>query len=89
VTAPAADLDYAEFARRSLRTVLSTRGITYAQLAEKLSAMGHAETETSIAQKVRRGTFQFSFFILCMKAIGVASVSINVPSANSSNTVHL
>ncbi|MFM0304746.1 DUF6471 domain-containing protein [Paraburkholderia sediminicola] len=89
VTTQVAELDYSEFARRSLRTVLSTRGITYAQLAEKLSAMGHAETETSIAQKVRRGTFQFAFFILCMKAIGVASVSIDVPSADSSSEVHL
>ncbi|MCA8348509.1 DUF6471 domain-containing protein [Burkholderia cepacia] len=89
VTAPSEDLDYTEFARRSLKTVLSTRGITYAQLAEKLSALGHAETETSIAQKVRRGTFQFAFFILCMKAVGVARISIDVPTADSSNAVHI
>lgn len=89
VTTPSEDLDYTEFARRSLKTVLSTRGITYAQLAEKLSALGHAETETSIAQKVRRGTFQFAFFILCMKAVGVARISIDVPTADSSNAVHI
>jgi hypothetical protein len=89
VTASADDLDYAEFARSSLKAVLSKRRITYAQLAEKLSALGHAETETSIAQKVRRGTFQFAFFILCMKAVGVARVSIDVPTADSSNDVHL
>jgi hypothetical protein len=89
VTTVSDDLDYAEFARRSLKMVLSTRGITYAQLADKLSALGHAETETSIAQKVRRGTFQFAFFILCMKAVGVAHVSIDVPTADSSNAIHL
>ncbi|NUX98892.1 hypothetical protein FSB64_40190 [Paraburkholderia sp. JPY454] len=72
-----------------MKTVLSTRGITYAQLADRLSALGHVETETSIAQKVRRGTFQFAFFILCMKAVGVSRVSIDVPTGDSSNAIHL
>ncbi|MGF6803365.1 hypothetical protein OKW48_006861 [Paraburkholderia youngii] len=89
VAAATDELDYAEFARRSLKTVLSTRGITYAQLADRLSALGHVETETSIAQKVRRGTFQFAFFILCMKAVGVSRVSIDVPTGDSSNAIHL
>ncbi|WP_201260407.1 DUF6471 domain-containing protein [Burkholderia catarinensis] len=88
-TASANDLDYTEFARRSLKTVLSARGITYAQLAEKLSALGHAETEASIAQKVRRGTFQFAFFILCMRAVDIAQVSIDVPIPDSSSSIHI
>jgi hypothetical protein len=82
------DVDYAESARRALKTILSVRGITYAQLAEKLSALGYAETEASIAQKVRRGSFQLAFFLQCMRAIGVSQVTLTVPTSQTPDAAH-
>jgi hypothetical protein len=71
--------DDAETARTALKTILVTRNITYAQLAALMAAQGVQETETSIAQKVRRGTFQLSFMYQCMRAIGESELVLTVP----------
>ncbi|MFM0172134.1 DUF6471 domain-containing protein [Paraburkholderia sediminicola] len=81
-----AEIDFAAAARRILKSVLRDREITYAELAAKLSARGIIESETSIAQKLRRGTFQFSFFLQCMSAIGMVQVNLTVPSPESETT---
>jgi hypothetical protein len=81
-----AEIDFVAAARRILKSVLREREITYAELAAKLAAKGIAETETSIAQKLRRGTFQFSFFLQCMSAIGMVQVNLTVPSPESETT---
>ena len=48
-------------AKRLLKAELSKRNINNRQLAEKLNAVGIAETKSSIDSKISRGTFSASF----------------------------
>lgn len=78
-----ASFDDSETAKQALKTILMHRKITYAQLAKLLAAQGVQETETSIAQKIRRGTFQLAFMYQCMRAIGVSEVTLTVPTQHT------
>jgi|SRR6185437_9784986 len=66
--------DWANEARRILRSELVRRGVTYPRLANRLQALGIMETERSIANKIARGTFSFLFVLQCLNAIGAETV---------------
>lgn len=51
-------------------------GMTYAQLAEKLAAMGIHETERNLNNKISRGGFSGAFLIQCLEAIGAKAVNL-------------
>ncbi len=53
-----------------LKAELKKRGITYAQLVEKLAGVGVHETEPNIRNKLARGKFTAAFMIECLSAIG-------------------
>ena len=53
-----------------------TIGVTYAQLAEKLTAFGAKENERNLANKISRGSFTAAFFMMCMDAIGAHSLNL-------------
>ena len=72
----AAAAPYAERAKNILKSELKRRGITYAELAQKLTALGVQESERNLANKISRGSFTAAFFMMCMDAIGVRSVSL-------------
>lgn len=65
-------------ARRIVRAELVRRGLTYEELATRLSAIGVEETERAIANKMSRGTFSFTFVLQCMRAIGADTVTIDL-----------
>ena len=67
---------YEAQAKNILKAELKRRGITYAQLAEKLQALGAKENERNIANKISRGSFTAAFFMMCMDAIGARQVSL-------------
>lgn len=67
---------YESQAKNILKSELKRRGITYAQLAEKLSALGVKESERNLANKISRGSFTAAFFMMCMDVIGVHTVSL-------------
>lgn len=46
------------------------RELTYAQLAEKLAAIGVEENERNLNNKISRGGFTAAFFLECLIAIG-------------------
>lgn len=69
-------MDWNEEAYRILRKELVRRKVTYDRLQKQLAAIGVEETQRSIASKVSRGTFSFSFFIQCMRAIGAQQVDM-------------
>ena len=71
-------IDWHREARRQLRIKLAEHKKTYGELATMLRAIGVEETERSIANKLSRGTFQFSFFLQCMKALGAESVVLDL-----------
>jgi hypothetical protein len=67
---------YADRAKNILKGELKRRGITYAQLAEKLTALGAHESERNLANKISRGSFTAAFFMMCMDAIGARQLSL-------------
>lgn len=68
-------------ARRILKAELARRGITYWKLQWFLRDIGVKTTERSIANKMSRGTFQFTFFLQCLKAIGVNSITFDITAS--------
>ncbi len=53
-----------------LKGELKRRGVTYAQLVDKLAAVGVVDSEPNIRNKLARGKFTAVFLVQCLKAIG-------------------
>ena len=68
---------YEQRAKNILKSELKRRGITYAQLAEKLTALGARENERNLANKISRGSFTAAFFMMCMDAIGAHQIALD------------
>ena len=59
-----------ERAAAFLKRELEKAEVTYAELAKRLKRHGFAsETEESIKQKLKRGTFAATFFMACLAAL--------------------
>ena len=70
------NVQFEERAKNLLKGELKRKGVTYAQLAEKLGAMGIQETERNLNNKISRGGFTAAFFIQCLTAIGVTDLRL-------------
>lgn len=66
-----ATVEYETRAKNLLKAELKRKGVTYAQLAEKLGAIGVQENERNLNNKISRGGFTAAFMLQCMEAIGV------------------
>ncbi|WP_284164681.1 DUF6471 domain-containing protein [Frigidibacter sp. SD6-1] len=53
-----------------LKAELKRKGVTYAQLVEKLAAMGIEEKEVNVRNKLSRGKFTAAFLLQCLSALG-------------------
>ena len=60
-----------------LKAELKRRGVTYAQLVEKLAAIGVDETEPNIRNKLARGKFTAVFLLQCLDAIGCTTLRLS------------
>ena len=60
-----------------LKSELKKRGVTYAQLVEKLAAVGVPETEPNIRNKLARGKFTAAFMVSCLVAIGSIHIRLD------------
>jgi hypothetical protein len=69
--------EYEEKAKNLLKGELKRRGVTYAQLVEKLGVLGIQETERNLANKISRGGFTGAFLIQCLDAIGCRSLQLS------------
>ncbi|MCB4825524.1 DUF6471 domain-containing protein [Roseicella aerolata] len=79
-TEAAASTDTAEWQARAknlLKAELKRRGVTYAQLVEKLAVIGVHETEPNIRNKIARGSFTAVFLLQVMAAIGAKELRID------------
>jgi hypothetical protein len=70
------NVEYETLAKNLLKGELRRRGVTYAQLVEKLNTMGVEETERNLTNKISRGGFTAAFLLQCLVAIGAPSVRI-------------
>lgn len=68
--------EFETLAKNLLKGELKRRGVTYAQLAEKLSTIGVQENERNLNNKISRGGFSAAFLLQCLTAIGAASLRI-------------
>lgn len=70
--------DWQAQAKGIIRGELKRRNLSYADLAERLTAIGVKETERNVSNKVARGSFTAVFFLQCMEAIGVKNLQLNI-----------
>jgi Domain of unknown function (DUF6471) len=70
------NMEYETKAKNLLKSELKRKGVTYAQLAEKLGAMGIQETERNLNNKISRGGFTGAFLLQCLEAIGAKTISL-------------
>lgn len=63
-------------AKNLLKGELKRKGVTYAQLAEKLEALGVSENERNLNNKISRGGFSAAFLIQCLAAIDAKEVKV-------------
>lgn len=68
--------EYEEKAKAILKAELKRRGVTYADLAAKLSEIGVSETERNLNNKISRGGFTAAFFLECLAAVGAKEVRL-------------
>lgn len=71
------NVQFEEKAKNLLKGELKRKGVTYAQLAEKLGAMGIQETERNLNNKISRGGFTGAFLLQCLEAIGVKNLVLS------------
>lgn len=59
-----------------LKSELKRKGVTYAQLVEKLDAIGIGEKEVNVANKLSRGKFSAAFMLQCLNSIGATDLRL-------------
>lgn len=61
--------DYEMKAANLLKAELKRKGVTYAQLVDRLAAIGVDEKEVNVRNKLSRGKFTAAFLLQCLAAI--------------------
>src|SRR5689334_10709974 len=69
--------DWQAQAKGIIRGELKRRNLSYADLADRLTALGIKETDRNVSNKIARGGFTAVFFLQCMEAIGVHSIHLD------------
>jgi Domain of unknown function (DUF6471) len=59
-----------------LRTEMTKRRLTYADLVAQLAKLGIEENERNLRNKVMRGTFSAGFFLMCLTALRVDTLQL-------------
>lgn len=68
--------DWEAKARGILRGEMARQNVTYAQLVEKLAAIGVKEDERNLRNKVSRGKFTAAFLLQAMTALGCLTLDL-------------
>jgi hypothetical protein len=69
---------YAEFARITIQVQMKKRDIGYRELTDMFNErFKQNENERNLRNKIARGTFSASFFLMCMKALDCTSLDIS------------
>ena len=71
------EIDWTQRVKGVLKAELKRRGMTYADLVERLAAIGVQETEVNIRNKIARGMFSAVFLFQCFEAIEVNELRIS------------
>lgn len=69
--------DWEARAANLLKAELKRKGVTYAQLIEKLADIGVDEKEVNVRNKLSRGKFTAAFLLQCLSAIGTENLHLS------------
>lgn len=69
--------DFEALAANLLKAELKRKGVTYAQLVDKLAAIGVDEKEVNVRNKLSRGKFTAAFLLECLSAIGTDNLRLS------------
>lgn len=69
--------DWQGDAKQIIRSELKRRNLSYADLAERLTAIGVKETPLNVNNKIARGGFSAAFFLQCMAALEVKNLQLD------------
>lgn len=72
-----ADTEWEAKVKGLLKSELKRRNVTYAQLVDKLAAIGVVDSEPNIRNKLARGKFTAVFLVQCLEAIGSSSLRLS------------
>jgi len=67
---------YEERAANLLKAELKRKGLTYAQLVDRLAENGIVEYERNLRNKLSRGKFTAAFMLQCLEAAGVFTLRL-------------
>lgn len=71
------EVEWAKRPTAFLKHKLRESEVTYVELAKRLKKHGFkAETEASITNKLKRGTFPATFFLACLAALELDGVAL-------------
>lgn len=59
-----------------LKAELKRKGVTYAQLVERLEVIGISEKEVNVANKLSRGKFSAALMLQCLSVVGVQDLRL-------------
>ena len=68
-------------AKGLLKAELKRRGVSYAQLVDKLAAIGVVDSEPNIRNKLSRGKFTAVFLIQCLESTTPIAASLSTSCA--------
>ena len=68
--------EWAELAKRLLKSEMVRAGVKNAELAQRLTDMGLPETEASVQIKINRGAFPAWFMLAAMRAVGASALRL-------------
>ena len=71
------NVEFETKAKNLLKGELKRKGITYAQLAAKLEAIGVQENERNLNNKISRGGFSAAFLVQCLEVIGARDIHLD------------
>ena len=63
-------------AKRLLNAELKRRGVSYAQLVDKMTEIGVVDSEPNVRNKLFSGKFTAVFMLQCLEAIGTSSLRL-------------
>lgn len=68
--------EWAAKASAFLKRKLRECDVTYVELAKRLKKHGFKETEASITNKLKRGTFAATFMLACLAALELEGINL-------------
>lgn len=68
--------EYAERVKRLLRAEMVRKGMSYEQMAERLTASGMPETAVNLRNKVSRGKFTAAFLLATCEALELTTLRL-------------